>query len=375
MAKIFDINDKLRQTILADLPRDYSNLEKAILIYKRLCEKLQYSFDYYLEEIKYRNYFRDASNLKYVDGEENKDVVCFTFNAILTQLLFDAGVVDGIDLSFYQVQTNSFPIFHEELIVYIDNITYYLDATAGVLDNNDLTLSKYAGHKPYGWICGYNAPDEDKTNLRKALEKVYSENQTLDSKIEQYIKLKQSEGNILELPLEARVKMFLELSKTADYSLFGFNNLLKFKHLCFDGADFGDVKDHNIVDKKIDLLFAKEKQTSEFKAFLFYNPEGYTDDEGYENFDKLQVYEISLKDKTTRVLTRDETYKLFNDFYYVTNTNNKIYPKMAKEGTINISYEFEGGRPVYDHHQNPVNVVKKFRKHVKTDKIEELPLE
>ena len=183
MAHFFDINDDLKHNILSDLPKDYSKLEKAILIYKRLCEKLQYSFDYYLEEMKNLNYFRDANNLKFVDGEKNKDVVCFTFNAILTQLLLDAKLLNGVDMSFYQVETNTFPAFHDVLTIYIDDIPYYLDATAGVLDNNDLVLSKYSTHKPNGWICGYNAPDEHKQILRKALEKVYAENQSLESNI------------------------------------------------------------------------------------------------------------------------------------------------------------------------------------------------
>ena len=375
MAKIFQINDNLKQDILSNLPENYSNLEKAILIYKRLCEKLQYSLDYYLEERKYESYFMNADNLKFVDGTQNKDVICFTFNAILTQLLFDSGVVQGIDLSFYEPATNQFYNFHDQLVVCIDGVDYYLDATLGVLDNNDLVLSKYAGHKPDGWICAYNASDESKNNLRKALEKVYGENRSLDSKLEKYVTDKNLNDEFLKVPLEERVKMFLELAKTTDYSLFGFNNLLKYKHLCFSGDEFGHVKDYVVVDKNIDLVFAKDRDTQEFKAFLFYNPEGYTDDEGYENFDKLQVFEISLKEKRVGEISCKEAKNLFNNYQLVSNRNDKVSPKMVSNGKINIVYEFEDGKPFYDHHQNPVNVIKKIRKHVKTGQEEEMPLE
>ena len=375
MAKIFNINENLRKNILSDLPENYSNLEKAILIYKRLCEKLQYSLDYYLEDVKNEKYFTNADNLRFVDGEQNKDVVCFTFNAILTQLLFDAKVVQGIDLSFYEPATNQFYVFHDQLLVYIDDVDYYLDATLGVLDNNDLVLSKYAGHKPDGWICSYKAGPEKKEQLRVALEKVYGENRSLDSKLEKYVTDKNLNDEFLKVPLEDRVKMFLELAKTTDYSLFGFNNLLKYKHLCFAVDEMGKTKDRVIVDKNIDLVFAKDRSTQEFKAFLFYNPEGYTDDEGFENFEKLQVYEISLKEKTVSSISYEEAKKLFSTYQLVSNRNDKVSPMMIANGKVNIVYEFEDGRPLYDHHQNPVNVIKKTRRHVKTGQEEEMPLE
>lgn len=375
MPKVFNINSTLENNILSNIPNNYSNLEKAILIYKRLCEKLQYSFDYYLDTISARKYFSDASNLINVDGETNKDVVCFTFNAILSQLFFDADVIQDIDINFYDLLENRFPHIHDELFVQIDDVQYKIDATAGVLDNNDLVLSKYACHRPNGWICSYGSTDEAKSKLLEAIEKVYSENQSLDSKLEEYMKQKKFNNSFITLPIDMRVQMFLELANSADYSLFGFNNLLKYKHLCFAGEDYGFTKDNLVIDKKIDLIFAKDKHRNIFKAFLFYNPQGYTDDAGYENFENLQIYEISPKDKLTTKLSHEDAVKFFNNWTYVTNTDNKIYPKMITNGKLNIVYEFKDGKPLYDHHMNPVNVTKKFRKHIKTDKTEELPLE
>ena len=91
--------------------------------------------------------------------------------------------------------------------------------------------------------------------------------------------------------------------------------------------------------------------------------------------ENLQIYEISPKDKLTTKLSHEDAVKFFNNWTYVTNTDNKIYPKMITNGKYNIVYEFKDGKPLYDHHMNPVNVTKKFRKHIKTDKTEELPLE
>lgn len=375
MYSSYEINEKLKSKILANLPENYSNLEKALLIYKRLCESLQYSFDYYLDEEAFKPYFTDAENLKKIDGESSKDVVCFTFNAIYAHLLEDANIVDEVNSSYNQF-SKKFSWFHEPVMATIDGTTYTIDSTMGVLDNNDLVLSKYAGHKPNGWKCLYRSDIEEREAvLQEAIEKVYSENKSFYSAVQDYISLKQNNNELLELPLETRLQMFIDMAMTVDYSLLGFNNLLKYKHLIFNDNEFGVMKKNYTIDQYIDLHFAKNKSTNEYTAFLFYNPEGYTNDVGYENFDKLQVIEISVKNKTAKNLSYEEATQLFVDKKFISIFDKRVYPKMTTPGTIDVVYEFKDGKPMYDHHQNPINVTKRSRHHVKTDVYEELPLE
>ena len=81
------INRDLEESILKDVPSNYSELEKALFIYQQLCLKTEYALDYYLDEDRVKDEYTKVANLPMVDGKENKDVVCFTFNAIYLKLL------------------------------------------------------------------------------------------------------------------------------------------------------------------------------------------------------------------------------------------------------------------------------------------------
>lgn len=71
------INENLRYFILSRLPEDYTKLEKAIFIYDRLCHYMEYSFDYFLEEDKFKDYYKNVYNLKHVDGKEKQQGCMF----------------------------------------------------------------------------------------------------------------------------------------------------------------------------------------------------------------------------------------------------------------------------------------------------------
>lgn len=88
--------------------------------------------------------------------------------------------------------------WHTRVVVNIDNVEYHIDATEGLLDNNDLVLAKYSNHKYIGWKI--DCPDKNLKekivkNLDDAMEKVCI-NSNL-SKLEQnYIILKSKDDSI-----------------------------------------------------------------------------------------------------------------------------------------------------------------------------------
>ena len=140
----FRINQKLREDIVSKIPKDYTPLETCVLVYFELCHKLRYSMDYYINEEKFIPYFTNPHNLSKVDGEVQKDVVCYTFNAIYQE------IIEGLDLpntSFdYGVQLDddgSLLDEHDSLLLYVDGVVYNVDATLGVLENNDLIDLRY----------------------------------------------------------------------------------------------------------------------------------------------------------------------------------------------------------------------------------------
>ncbi|MBO5884528.1 MAG: hypothetical protein J6Q51_01900, partial [Clostridia bacterium] len=152
---MYPINEQLKEDILSKVPSRYTKLEKAIFIYNELCSKLEYSMEYFIDEDAVADKYTDIKNLKYVDGKTNKQVVCFTFNCIFLELLDQANVCDEKTflLNNSVSLTGKISKIHEELLIYIDDYPYIIDATYGVLDNNDLTLSKYSTHQLQGWLA------------------------------------------------------------------------------------------------------------------------------------------------------------------------------------------------------------------------------
>jgi hypothetical protein len=227
---MYEINDKLKNKILSKIPEDYSKLEKAVFIYYELCKTLQYSIEYFIDESNNKDKFTNIENLKDVDGEQNKDVVCFTFNAIFLKLLDEAGICDTICYDCVIGKNNNFASGHDTARFVIDGLLYDVEATFGILDNNDLTLSKYSTHRLSGWEDCQN-PDE----INKAIEKIQKENRVLENSAFDYVQQKKEDFEYKTLPLETRKRLFLERAITGpEYSIETFNYLLKLKHLFFE---------------------------------------------------------------------------------------------------------------------------------------------
>ena len=159
-----NINEKLKNSILNYIPKKYSNLEKAIFIYHQLCLKLNYSLEFFLDEEKFTQKYASLDYIEKVNGEDVNEVVCFSFNAIFVQLLIDAGICDNTAMylnKIYSTLDNCLYPVHNSVILTIDNNKYVVDSTVGVLDKNDLTLSKYSTHKLTGWDIMHNLENID----------------------------------------------------------------------------------------------------------------------------------------------------------------------------------------------------------------------
>ena len=340
---MIEINEKLKNSILSSLPANASNIEKVVYIYYQLCLKTQYSFDYYLEEKKFRPYFINVENIKYVDGEENQDVVCFTFNAIFMQLLVDAGICSQKDFDEnISITTEGFSPFHKTVCFKVDGIDLCADSTLGILDNNDLVLSKYLYFKPKGLIV---ASDEGKKVLDAAIEKVIANKNEAKLLEDEYLKIKGED--IERISLQERVNMFFEGVKNMQvpYSILAFSYLLKLKRKLFSIDELGRRDKQNI-----ELIFAKDQQNGELQAYLFYNPKGYYPDFKYENFDNLQIYKISLKQQKISPISIEEMKELIKERKITARLNYPLaIPNMMQKGNIRIRPDlkkFEPNKPL-----------------------------
>jgi len=209
---------------------------------------------------------------------------------------------------------------HSKLILPIDGFLFSVDATVGILDNNDLILSKYSSHKINGWKVLDKNNHKSQIELNKALNEI---NNTRNNSQFQHIEQILSKcEEYKSLPLEKRFSIFLALSKFApEYSILSFNYLLKLKRLLFTDQELKSSKDQ--IRQFVDIHFVKDKKSNEFKAIVLLNPKGYINDKGYENFDSLTIYELSIKNQTISRTSKDE---LKNKIIYSLYTSNHDWP-------------------------------------------------
>lgn len=323
-----EINQKLQDDIFNAIPQNYNKLEKALFIYNQLCLKLTYSVKGYIDIDNCRDYFIEPKNLKYVDGEKNTDVVCYTFNYIFLQLLINANIcserVWENNNPFDIDNTNLFKHAHRKLELMIDGVPYKVDSTLGVLDNNDLALAKYSTQTFIGWSTVKEhtndkepSKEDNISKLNNAIKKVRSDCLKLKENANRYYEIKKSEGNFYSIPLKERVDMFLnEVKNLPEYQLFSFNYLLKLKHKFFTGMELNED-----MAKNIDLLFVKNQKLTELQALLFVNYDNKID---YRDKNKVLIYHISVKDKNYSLVSSKELSKLILTEQITSRHNEKI---------------------------------------------------
>ncbi len=347
---MFKINEKLRQDILSGIPQGYSKLKQAIYIYNQLCLTTEYSMPYYIDEKNVREWYQNIDNLQLIDGETRKDVVCFTFNAIYMQLLIDAGLIDEEEhKNVIRYKNNTLSAVHEELELNIDGQKYWVDATKGVLSNNDLVYAKYDDMASLqGWEVYYDdvrPTNEQYKALEDAIKEVRKDN--IDKSVQKmnYLKLKDQEYH--KLPLEDRLKLFDELVlETKGYNMGTFNYFLRLKRLLL----FNECRAAQLPEgQKTDVVFAKDAKSGLYKMYVFVNPKGYIDDEGYENFETLQIFQYDITDNgvTKQPIEKDEFMEQISTGKVVTRTDSAINSKteadmlLVKPGKKNLSIQYK----------------------------------
>lgn len=371
-----ELNEKLKEKILSSIPEDYSPLEKAVYVYYALCKTLRYSIEFYLDDEKYEPYFIDSNNIAKVDGETNKDVVCYTFNTIYILFLLElekSGVeeIKCEDLPSFLRYDGTFNRIHQDVRFSVNGVGYSADSTYGVLDKNDLVLLKYTNSTIEG-ISAITANPKVEEELKKAIDKVCGNEKNMADTIDAY----ESQTVQEELSLDERVKLFLNLgiNNPFGYSISGFNYMLKLKNSLFTKEDLEGHRSisgrYGGIDLKIEMRFIMNKKLNEYEVYLLYNPEGYTRDKGYENFDSLQVYKLSLK---KRKVTKIDLEKFKDDLVNETLYNRdgaKPNPNIMREGTTFTRETYVGGKAIYDSNQNAINVESIFRVLIKDNERE-----
>ncbi len=338
-----EINENLRQEILSTIPQNYTKLERMIKIYFELCKRVEYSMSFFMHDVSAPDYYMAPKNLKDIDGKTRKDVVCYTYSAILAKLLIDANVCDENWLEesgvFERNGLLGTEYHHKKLEVKIGKNTYELDAIDGFYSDTGLNVANV-----FGEIEGICCIDGDSTPLKKAIKKVQEHEKKDGLRLEaEYIKLKEQDGSLQKFSLEERKNLFLEMATSKNvphYSLYAFFYYYKLKHLLFEASEY---KKH--IDKKIELVFVKDNYENDLKALFLFNTKGYTNDKGYENFKSLEIYQLSPQQNSIEKLGLRELRKRCKERYVSDIGGYEPEIIMARQGEVHVEFMFSDTDP------------------------------
>ncbi len=358
---MLEINEKLKKSVLSTIPKFCSKTEKMVRIYFELCKKLEYSMSFFMHDFSTIDYYTNPDNLKDIDGEERKDVVCYTFSAIMSELLLEAGVCDEEWFKNSKVLEKDgklgYEMRHKYLTVNIGNNDYEIDATESFLGDTGLNAAKYSGE-----IIGIECVYGDEKFLQSAIEKVTSEYQKLKIKEMAYLDYKKQDGALIEFSLEERKEFFLQNATSITipkYSLTTFYYFLKLKHLFFNKMELGGG-----ISKHVEMLFALDLVENVFKCFFLFNKDGYINDKGYENFEGLEIYIISPKTRKWEEVDIETFKKRCRTRYDIDLNDEDEGLEMANDGKIEYGPKFDKDKNIIGY----VRHILKDDKYVSCDK-------
>lgn len=324
---MFKINEDLKHRIINKIPADYTPLQKCVFVYGYMCSILEYSTDYYANEELFAPRFQNPKNLEKVDGTSYNQVVCYTFCAIYQSIIESLNlpkvkIVHSVEMD----EDGNFEDYHDSIELLIDGVVYNVDATTGVLMNNDLVDQKFENRKikHFTVLKTGNLPrDSKKAELQQVIDTVY-EDLKLTKLSDQYVRQKADEYK--KLPLQNRFNLFKKLLQyTPDYSISALNYIQVLKHSLFDRLEYAvPLRRERTKKQYFQLSFVREGTTGEVKSLIFFNPNGYSKEE--PNFETLQIYEFSAKSKYLRDTNRNNIYESIVDkrFYDIDGYGNDI---------------------------------------------------
>ncbi len=253
------LNEEFKKEVLKNIPQDYSDLERSIYIYIKLCQLLSYNPNYYANRDKYSQEHQDFSNISKI-GVETNNVICYEFVTIYSEILKDMGlnVVSTTSLDL-DVDENNKPIYtsfadkHSNLQYSVDDIIIIADSTTSVL-HGDIINAKM-NNQLNGLRC-LSVEQNKKDAFNNALNKVYN-----GLKIENTI-FKKYGRDVKEKPLVEKLKiLFDDISDTNFNPIDFISYIASIKHVLFTD---------NELDWNLKIIFiGKNSEGNQYPVVLF----------------------------------------------------------------------------------------------------------
>lgn len=295
--KQIKLNEDLENHILSKMPDYFTDLEKAIYIYIKMCKTFVYDDEYYVD-----GQTGDAADkrrkIEYISGlsMENNEVVCFEFNIIYAYFLdklrikFKSDYHRTVEELYGKTHVN-LSFRYEKFIVFADSVTSIL--------YGDMMKSKL--NQPLVGLECVNQNDGTKNQFMDISNKVYEvvasecEKQEMNNFDDLVSRYESETTNIKPVSLEE--KIFILTNIINDLGFRGIDSLayvLQLRKILF--TDYEKLNNFGMVLVRSDVCLDKSKN-AEADAILFINKSSYlknVDDTFYYYYKpRLEITEIS----------------------------------------------------------------------------------
>jgi len=262
------LDEGLKNLILEGMPKDASQLEKAIYIYIKMCKVLTYNQEYFAVSQKGKA-AEKHEDISYVSNitPDFPEAVCFEFNIIYAKFLADLGIKFHSEYGSYAEE--SYGHNHVKLKFRVDKFLMMADAVKSIL-NSDLTAIKL--NQPlYGLLC-INKNRQTKSEFNEALTKMYKliaqqergsqqevkveEEETLEELLSQY---GQTTENIKAISVDEKIFILLDKarkSKTTGIDTFAY--IIQLRRLLFAPEEINNNMSMTIIRNNRPLDLNKE---------------------------------------------------------------------------------------------------------------------
>ena len=150
----FKINDELRNAVYSDMPANLSPEEKAVFIYYKLCNILEYDDDFWYQQKFNKGYNQNLTEDVVSGIKPETKIVCGDFSVVLYQLLSE---IEGIEPVIIE-QCNDESIFH-----YL--VGFYSDRASVFCEGINLTKNNTIGYSNLNYYISANDLARLKTGI------------------------------------------------------------------------------------------------------------------------------------------------------------------------------------------------------------------
>lgn len=231
------LNEQLIEIIIAELPKNLTNLEKALYIYIKLCKTLTYDEEYYAinqtgpSTQKYKN-IQKISTI----SPKNNSAVCFEFNLIFAKFLYN------LDIKFTTDNLRNYGNGHTNLEFRYDKFLLRADPVTSLL-NSDFTKAKL--NQPLTGLTCLNTNKNTKKELIQMLDEIYKliisqekNKQDLSKLINDYTSLT---TNLKKITIQEKIAIIIKNINTTNLTgLDLYSYLLQLRKIIFTDSELNN---------------------------------------------------------------------------------------------------------------------------------------